>query len=228
MNSIKTALLIALFPGLLLSPGRVSACYDPGTQRWINRDQVEEAGGVNLYGYVGNDPISYIDPIGLSWYVDPPASGGSCGPPKANFVNDGQDWIVQIPAQTDGGITDLSRDFWDALNFVRNIPRDLLGLVKPTVFSMARDKIKKGVIYRVDGKDTPSKKPYVGRTTNPQGPPGRGKADGRDRSNAKVVEHYDVTQEGRIKEQRAIDANGGLSKLDNKRNEIAPGNCPGP
>src|SRR5437899_5428949 len=39
--------------------------YDPNLQRWINRDPIEEAGGINLYDYVGNDPFSGSDPLGL-------------------------------------------------------------------------------------------------------------------------------------------------------------------
>ena len=85
-------------------------------------------------------------------------------------------------------------------------------------------KSEDGVIYKVDGKDTPSGKPYVGRTSSPDGPPGRGNSDGRDRSNAEVVDTYNTRQEGRVKEQRAIDGGGEVKELDNKRNEIAPEN----
>ena len=39
--------------------------YNPTIGRWISRDPIGEDGGLNLYGFVGNDPISSIDPIGL-------------------------------------------------------------------------------------------------------------------------------------------------------------------
>jgi RHS repeat-associated protein len=40
--------------------------YDPATGRWQSRDPIGESGGINLYGYVGNDPVSLIDPLGLN------------------------------------------------------------------------------------------------------------------------------------------------------------------
>ncbi len=40
--------------------------YDPLTGRWISRDPILFAGGdSNLYGYVLNDPINLLDPLGL-------------------------------------------------------------------------------------------------------------------------------------------------------------------
>ena len=38
---------------------------DPVTGRWPSRDPIEERGGVNLYGFVGNDGIRTIDILGL-------------------------------------------------------------------------------------------------------------------------------------------------------------------
>lgn len=39
--------------------------YAPSTGRWLSRDPIEEEGGVNLYGMVGNDAVNQIDPKGL-------------------------------------------------------------------------------------------------------------------------------------------------------------------
>jgi RHS repeat-associated protein len=38
--------------------------YDPLTGRWPSRDPIGEMGGVNLYGFVGNDGVDYLDVLG--------------------------------------------------------------------------------------------------------------------------------------------------------------------
>ena len=40
--------------------------YDPNLGRWLSRDPIAEYGGLNLYGYVGNNPVNWRDPSGLA------------------------------------------------------------------------------------------------------------------------------------------------------------------
>jgi len=40
--------------------------YVPDLGRWLNRDPIGENGGINLYGYVGNNPVNLVDLFGLS------------------------------------------------------------------------------------------------------------------------------------------------------------------
>ena len=35
--------------------------YHPTLMRWLNRDPIEEAGGINLYAFCGNDAINKFD-----------------------------------------------------------------------------------------------------------------------------------------------------------------------
>ena len=48
--------------GLILCTYRY---YDTQTGRWLTRDPIGYTGGINLYGYCGNDPINVADPSGL-------------------------------------------------------------------------------------------------------------------------------------------------------------------
>jgi len=79
-----------------------------------------------------------------------------------------------------------------------------------------------GAIYKVPGDATKSGKPYIGRHNKPNPQQTRKSNDGRDRTKAEVIDTYDPNKpaEGRNKEQKAIDDNGGVENLDNKRNEI--------
>ena len=65
--------------------------YQPTTGRWLNRDPLEEQGSVNLYAFVDNSPLNFIDPLGLqSALAAPPALwaefGVGIGAPTAGTV----------------------------------------------------------------------------------------------------------------------------------------------
>ncbi|GAU04771.1 polymorphic toxin type 47 domain-containing protein, partial [Burkholderia stabilis] len=45
--------------------------YDPGTGRFISKDPIGLAGGINVYQYAQN-PISWIDPLGLATVSNAP------------------------------------------------------------------------------------------------------------------------------------------------------------
>jgi RHS repeat-associated protein len=66
--------------------------YTPKTGRWLGRDPIEEEGGVNLFGMVGNDAVDLVDNLGregarpatgqpIQPKVSPakPSTGGSVG-----------------------------------------------------------------------------------------------------------------------------------------------------
>lgn len=50
---------------LLLAGAQTGSCfYNPQPGRWLNRDPIEEKGGLNIYQHVNNDPIIHFDSLG--------------------------------------------------------------------------------------------------------------------------------------------------------------------
>jgi RHS repeat-associated protein len=64
--------------------------YNPTLQRFISEDPIEFAGGFNLYAYVANSPIGYIDPTGLSARGHDPSSSQSNNNDKPSCGNQDQ------------------------------------------------------------------------------------------------------------------------------------------
>ncbi|GMU32262.1 MAG: hypothetical protein AMXMBFR20_01350 [Planctomycetia bacterium] len=44
--------------------------YDPACGRFVQRDPIGIAGGWNVYAYVGNEPVKWMDPTGLDRWID--------------------------------------------------------------------------------------------------------------------------------------------------------------
>jgi RHS repeat-associated protein len=63
--------------------------YDPGAGRWLNRDPIEERGGVNLYGMCYNNSLRFYDYLGR----EPQGQAPAPAPPAPNAD----------PATTPGG-----------------------------------------------------------------------------------------------------------------------------
>jgi RHS repeat-associated protein len=78
-RALKKLILPLTLLALFSAPHLASAYYDPGAQRWINRDPLEEpgfelrrerpalvlAGEPNRYLFVANDPLDRADYLGL-------------------------------------------------------------------------------------------------------------------------------------------------------------------
>jgi len=64
--------------------------YNPSTGRWPSRDPMGEYGGLNLYGYVFNSPVNWIDPLGLGNFPVPRST--TCAEPNPSNPRPKQRW----------------------------------------------------------------------------------------------------------------------------------------
>jgi RHS repeat-associated protein len=73
--------------------------YDPNLQRWLNRDPIEERGGINLYSFVRNDPVDWIDYLGLELNI---TIRRYVGPAGHQWISDGNNNIGFYPGKMFG------------------------------------------------------------------------------------------------------------------------------
>ena len=64
---------------------------------WLSRDPIGEAGGINLYAYVGNDPVNAIDPLGL-WKFEIYGGAGIAGFLSFGYNDHHFSWRVGVGA----------------------------------------------------------------------------------------------------------------------------------
>ena len=66
--------LAVVLTALSIPEAQAMRWYSPSTGRWFSRDPIEEQGGANLYGFVRNNPVNWIDTHGDSvgsWLIWP-------------------------------------------------------------------------------------------------------------------------------------------------------------
>jgi RHS repeat-associated protein len=71
--------------------------YSPTFQRFIAQDPTDFLGGINLYGYVSNNPQSLRDPLGL-WVAGVGLNGGAGG------LGAGGSWTKELVFDGEGNI----------------------------------------------------------------------------------------------------------------------------
>jgi RHS repeat-associated protein len=94
--------------------------YDPLTGRWPSRDPIEERGGVNLYGFLGNDGVNLIDKFGMISHKHPAdvpkfeEEGEECNLPSAEFIELKLSGSFDVQSWTSGGTPhqSLPVTFW--------------------------------------------------------------------------------------------------------------------
>ena len=116
---MKAKLLCVLSILWLLLLTNASAFYDPGLQRWINRDPIQEEGGMNLMRFANNDPVAVIDAFGLECWIVQSTEG--CG--HQWFIGQIPDvsyWQTDLMPKSSGGVRTPN---WKWLpDGLRNVP----------------------------------------------------------------------------------------------------------
>ncbi len=86
--------------------------YDPETGRWLSNDPIGISGGLNLYAFCSNDPVNFVDPMGL-WGIQFGDFLIGCGDPWLAFDESSIDEIGKGAAATADGMIPFFDPFKD-------------------------------------------------------------------------------------------------------------------
>jgi hypothetical protein len=71
MKTMPKFALAALAAVCIVTEAQAMRWYSPNTGRWLSRDPVQEQGSQNLYAFVGNQPTTKVDFLGLYNWGEP-------------------------------------------------------------------------------------------------------------------------------------------------------------
>ncbi|MEI7850320.1 MAG: RHS repeat-associated core domain-containing protein [Kiritimatiellales bacterium] len=78
--------------------------YAPSIGRWLSRDPIDVSGGINLYAFVGNNPVNFADPLGLrKWHANWGGDGHTAGQEKLERDLTQADMAIPAKGQRDLG-----------------------------------------------------------------------------------------------------------------------------
>jgi RHS repeat-associated protein len=123
--------------------------YDPVTGNWLTSDPIGIAGGINLYRFVGNNPVNYRDWLGLyGTDADEDANSVGVGTGLENEYDqddDGLDDLYGDPDSGWGSEDNFSRQGWPCHDYGKNPFKTIWFGIKATLYTIFRVKGEKAL-----------------------------------------------------------------------------------